>query len=566
MIRASLRDGVTFFGVGDVSISDSSFVQNGGYGLNNQSSQQVITATLNYWGAASGPYQATLNPSGQGEEVTSGVLFDPWSASYLLPGNGRLSSAHLESNNNPAQSAGYGYDAIGRLTQLRSSGFTTYTLSYNYDAAGRLLTRNPVQGALLASAYGYDNANRLTSLSYDAGGGALLSETYSYNAMGNLVGLVSSRDGSSTYTYDSLDRLSGVNGPGINASYTYDAAGNRTKAGNITYIYDSGGRLVSASNGTTYSYDAAGNLITRTQGGQTTTLTWDAQGRLARIDFPDGSHSAYQYDDFGRRIHKRLPDGSNIYYLYDGSLLMQELNGSGAVIASFTYDGLDRPVSMWRGGKTYFYLLDRLGSVVGLIDDNGSTVATYRYDPWGNLLSSTGALSNPLRFIAREYDAESGLYFFRARYYDPQAGRFINRDPAGITGGLNLYAYVADNPVNLVDPFGFQSAGGGQPYGSQFAQDVGNKVVKEMGEKVIKKQLKLDTYKPKDMKEQERLQKMAAERCNDSVNPFGGVQKSLWQRAIDALFGGGDSDNSSPPPQQQPPQPAPRQLNTFPGS
>jgi RHS repeat-associated protein len=123
-------------------------------------------------------------------------------------------------------------------------------------------------------------------------------------------------------------------------------------------------------------------------------------------------------------------------------------------MASYTYDGLDRPVSMWRGGSTHFFMLDRLGSVLGLMDGSGATVATYRYDPWGNLLAETGSVGQPFRFTGREWDAESGLYFYRMRYYDPKVGRFISRDSSGVLGGLNLYAYVFNRPTNLTDPWG----------------------------------------------------------------------------------------------------------------
>lgn len=85
---------------------------------------------------------------------------------------------------------------------------------------------------------------------------------------------------------------------------------------------------------------------------------------------------------------------------------------------------------------------------------------SYRYDPWGNVISSTGTLANPLRYTSREYDAESGLYFYRARYYDPQVGRFISRDPKGIQGGLNLYAYVGNHPTNATDALGLDDDSG----------------------------------------------------------------------------------------------------------
>jgi RHS repeat-associated protein len=434
-----------------VTITTSSLVNNGSGGvLNNQPGVADVQAALNYWG----------DPAGPGQMASSGVLATPWSAAFALPGDGRVSNVSVTSNGNAPQSEAYDYDLTGRLTTLSSSGYSSYTVAYTYDAASRLLGRTPLAGLPLTATYDYDDADRLTDLTLSGPGGVLHDEQYSYDAVGNVTGIVSSRDGVISYTYDDLNRLTGVTSPGFSDSYTYDAAGNRLTAGGASYTYDAGGRLISSSDGITYGYDAAGNLISKTQGGQATSYTWDGQNRLTHIDYPDGTHSAYAYDDFGRRISKRLPDGSTIYYVYDGLNLAQELDGTGAVVASYTYDGLDRPVTMWRDGQTYTYLLDRLGSVLGLVDASGVLIASYRYDPWGNVISSTGTLPNPLRFTSREYDEESGLYYYRARYYDAGIGRFISRDPIGVTGGLNLYAYVHDNPVNLSDPKGLIACGG----------------------------------------------------------------------------------------------------------
>jgi RHS repeat-associated protein len=117
---------------------------------------------------------------------------------------------------------------------------------------------------------------------------------------------------------------------------------------------------------------------------------------------------------------------------------------------------LDHPFSMTRGGVTYYYLYDQLGSVIGLTNGAGTVVATYRYDPWGNLMSSTGSIENPFRFTGREWDAETGLYFYRTRYYDPEVGRFIQRDKIGLAGGWNFYTYAADNPLRWIDPDGLR--------------------------------------------------------------------------------------------------------------
>jgi RHS repeat-associated protein len=119
-------------------------------------------------------------------------------------------------------------------------------------------------------------------------------------------------------------------------------------------------------------------------------------------------------------------------------------------------------LSMTRAGQTYYYLYDHLGSVIGLTDGAGTLVASYRYDPWGNVIATGGSnpgLSNPFRFTGREWDAESGFYFLRTRYYDPAVGRFISADWAGINAGeTNAYVYALNSPTNLTDPFGLTRA------------------------------------------------------------------------------------------------------------
>ena len=358
------------------------------------------------------------------------------------------------------QTVAYTYDLLNRVTRLTASGPATFNVGHSYDAAGQLTAIGAINGSAgVSTTLQYDAVGHLTRLvNRSANGSTLFGDLrHSYDKAGNILSL---QDGAGTtnYTYDALNQLTGAVGPGLNESYSYDAVGNRTAKGGVTYVYNAANQLVSASDGSSYLYDANGNLISKTVGGQTTSYTWDGYDHLARIDFADGSHAAYTYDVDGRRLSKRERNGQMTYYIYEELNLVQELNAAGNVIASYVYDRLDQPVSMTRGNTTYYYLYDRLGSVVGLSDGANSLVATYRYDPWGNLIATGGsnpALLNPFRFTGREWDAESGLYYYRARYYDPQIGRFLSQDPLHlVTAGAHGYAYASNNPLRYVDPSG----------------------------------------------------------------------------------------------------------------
>jgi RHS repeat-associated protein len=109
---------------------------------------------------------------------------------------------------------------------------------------------------------------------------------------------------------------------------------------------------------------------------------------------------------------------------------------------------------MRRNGENYYYHVNGLGTVTALTDSSRTIAQSYVYDSFGKIISHSGNVENPYTYTAREHDAETGLYYYRARYYDAGIGRFISEDPIGIDGGINLYLYVQNNPVNYVDPFG----------------------------------------------------------------------------------------------------------------
>jgi RHS repeat-associated protein len=143
--------------------------------------------------------------------------------------------------------------------------------------------------------------------------------------------------------------------------------------------------------------------------------------------------------------------------VYDGDAILLEYDGGNVLQARYSHgEETDQPLAMTRGGQSYFYGMDHLGSVRLVTDAAGAVANRYDYDAFGNWeATSYETVANPFGFTARERDAESGLMFYRARYYDPQIGRFISEDPIGFEAGdLNLYRYVFNNPILLIDPTG----------------------------------------------------------------------------------------------------------------
>jgi RHS repeat-associated protein len=166
----------------------------------------------------------------------------------------------------------------------------------------------------------------------------------------------------------------------------------------------------------------------------------------------------YNYDPFGRRIEKIVNTGTPVMtrYVYDGPNIVTEYDGSWTATAKYIHTpDIDEPLTVTQGENTFYYHLDGLGSVVNLTDASGYVAKTYTYKSFGESNSQPGGLVQPFTFTDREFDPESGLYFYRARYYDPRAGRFLTRDPIGFAGGdVNLYRVTGNDPLNYVDPIG----------------------------------------------------------------------------------------------------------------
>ncbi len=177
---------------------------------------------------------------------------------------------------------------------------------------------------------------------------------------------------------------------------------------------------------------------------------------------PGVGTTTFRYDPFGRRIQKSGPLGTTNYlYEGDGDNVIEEVDNGGNVLARYT-QGLetDELLSELRSGTTSYFEQDTLSSVTSLSNPAGSLANTYTFDSFGNVTASTGTLTNPFQYTGRDNDSETGLYYYRARYFDPRVGRFISEDPLGVRDHLNMYAYVHNNPINFDDPLGLYKTRG----------------------------------------------------------------------------------------------------------
>ena len=352
----------------------------------------------------------------------------------------------------------YAFDNLNRLSTLTNSGTGQFT--FGYDGLSRRTQLTRPNG--INTNYSYDNLSRLLSVLHQAGGTTLDGASYVYDNAGNRTSKTNQLNAAvSNFSYDNLYQLTGVTGTNAE-SYTYDEVGNRLSSlGVPLYNYNSSNQLTSNSNAS-YTFDANGNTLTKADTNGTTSYTWDFENRLTQVTLPgSGGTVIFRYDPFGRRIQKSSPSGT-ANYLYDKQNVIEEMDGSGNVLARYTPSGaIDEPLAMLRSGSTSYYEQDGLDSVTSLSNPAGTLANTYIYDSFGKLTASAGTITNPFRYTGREFDQETGLLFNRARYFDPSAGRFLSEDPSDFDGGMNFYAYVGNDPVNWTDPFGLERMGYG---------------------------------------------------------------------------------------------------------
>ena len=400
-----------------------------------------------------------------------------------------------QSGSGYANSVTWGYDDNNNLsTQKQTLNGTTYTTSYTYDKDNRLT--KTAEGTVSAG-YTYDALGRMTAMDAQNSGKSVVKTTIGYNdpSSTTATGQVRTwKSGATTYTYayDARGNITSVSDGQSTTTYAYDSfdqlvrENNQAAGKTWTYAYDSGGNILSkteyayttgslgaAVRTVAYGYgDASWSDLLTSIGGQsltadeignllsdgTWTYTWQHGRQLAGMS-KAGQTIAYSYDSDGKRITKTV-NGTAYNYHYLGDQLV-ELTWGGNKL-HFTYDSTG-PLSVNCNGTEYFYVKNAQGDVTGLVSTSGTRVVTYTYDAWGNLLATTGSLAatlgeqNPLRYRGYVYDTETGLYYLQSRYYNPGWGRFINADSLIDNRGVhtqNVFAYCGNNPIIRTDGSG----------------------------------------------------------------------------------------------------------------
>ena len=434
--------------------------------------------------------------------VTGGTLLS--SENYLYDGSDRLIRVvETDGDNVVLHDFSWTYDAKDNVTALTESiGGKSFSYTYAYDDDSRPTTFGYGD---VTKQVTYDGHGRSSGTTVKNGSSTVLGTGYAY------------RDVDSTYTTTQVKSVTNsYGGKTANFNYTYDASGNITSisgAQAVTYEYDDLGQLVWEKNATAgkawnYTYDNGGNILSRTEyacsgngtvsgSGTTTsytygdaewgdlltayngeeitydgignplsyrgwTMSWQGGRRLAGMT--KGSDTlSFAYNESGLRTSKTV-NGVAHSYVWQGSKLAADITDAYALY--FHYDSTGDVIGFTRTASgadaEYFYVKNLQGDILKVITATGTEAATYTYDAWGKLLTSSGDLAdiNPLRYRGYFYDTETGLYYLQSRYYDPEVGRWINIDNVEYLGtedeliSYNLFTYCLNNPVNRTDENG----------------------------------------------------------------------------------------------------------------
>ncbi|MBL0420164.1 hypothetical protein JI739_07370 [Ramlibacter sp. AW1] len=361
----------------------------------------------------------------------------------------RVTRREVLRDGTPIDITDYAYDKLGRLIEQRTkplahSGVGEQVTRWQWDNRGRLIERQLPNG--IVQRFTHDAASRLTQLAYTRPDGSVIEQIdYQYDPAGQRIGRTLLNGSSKSDTpmqarYDSADRLLELTTLGKTWAFEYDANGSLMKRSNVA--------------------DPA----------EQTTYQWDSRNRLiGLLRMPQNVQASYSYDAGGRRIARTITvegQARSTQYVYEGLQAIGEVRDGRIAATLLTGIGLDDVIAriVSRQGQAPMvrtHITDALGSVLALTREDQSVEAGYAYSPYGETAPVGGdASENTLQYTGRENDEGTGLYFYRARYYDPVIGRFISRDPIGLEGGPNEFAYVGGRPLSYTDPDGLNPVAG----------------------------------------------------------------------------------------------------------